>query len=198
MSSRHLTFVVVAVLVVVAGLWWMLPSGSHAASAGTPWQSIASTGVTFTTPAAWTLHDPFTSSTPYYFGRTWLSSSTPHHFHQAVLVSEAAHGQIFLIRGNATEVERELDLVNRLEELTAHPLVEAEPNLQMQTADGVAVHYGIARMAEGLLAGDAVTYFIGVAYIGDEILVVNGGGLTGYFDPQTAVDLVSSLRVRPQ
>jgi hypothetical protein len=49
-------------------------------------------------------------------------------------------------------------------------------------------------MAEGLLAGKAVTYVLGFADVRDDLVVVNAGGLTDRFNPQTVAQVIETLR----
>jgi len=196
MSNRKLTIVVILVVVAVVAFWWMMPSGTHGEPSGTAWESIASTGATFTAPPGWVCHDPFTSRTPVFIGHTWLREATPYHFHQAALICESSQAQIFLVRAGSAEIEKELQFEEELLRLAEHPLVECEPGRQVPSADGVTFQCLTARMSEGIFAGDATTYFIGIARLDEDAFVINAGGLTGHFEPETAVRLIQSLRLR--
>jgi hypothetical protein len=158
---------------------------------------MASGGVTYTVPAGWTAHDPFTTRTNYYIGHDWLSTSVPDHVHMAVLVSESAQGNIFLARGARDELMREMKIEKKLEKLEQHPLVGVDATPVVRSADGTTVRCIVAHKEEGLLAGDPVTYVMGFADIGTDHFVVNAGGLTGRFDPDDALELIKSLRFGP-
>ncbi len=194
-SIKHTIILGGAILVAVAiGL---IAPGTSEAQASTVWRSMASGGVTYTVPDGWTQHDPFTSRTRYYIGHDWLPESMPDHMHVAVLVSHAAHGQVFLVRGDRDEIMQEMEIESQLTKLQQHPLVKYEDEQTAQTADGTTVRCLVAHMGEGLLAGDSVTYVMAFADIGTDLFVVNAGGLTGRFDPQDVLDLIASLRFEP-
>jgi hypothetical protein len=181
----------VIVLAVMMALACLAGCGGSGGKGNKP---FAGGGVSYAVPAGWTRADPFTTRTPYW-SHLWYHDSPSYGVRVALLQSPAAEEfQIMLLLGNSAELSAKVK--KHLVKYDTHPLVDGVREDTVTTADGVAVHVRIARMAPGVLAGKDVTYLLGFADVGDRTFVLNGGGLTRGYDAGDYRSVIQSLRLR--
>jgi len=157
------------------------------------WTAFGADGVTFTAPPGWNVVDPFTTHTPYHH-HLWYHHSPSLHTRVAYLATPHRGTQVFLQLGARQEL---LKVVSEYQyKYDDHPLCTVKAQGIVKTADGHPVAYAVVRVAPGLIAGDDVTLVLGFAEVGDQALVINGGGLTSRFDQDATLNLIRSVRLQ--
>jgi hypothetical protein len=150
----------------------------------------------FAPPAGWALADPFTDQTPFFSGSSLLRAiGGPEGTRRALLRAPNEIGaQAFIIRGPRAGW---LPLLRaELGELGTHPLVTQRPIETVQTADGLGVVVSTSRMRPGLIAGADTTWVLAALTFGDEILIIDAGGPSETFRPETILDAIAALDLR--
>lgn len=182
---------VLGVLAMVMGVPGM--SSGTGGSVGSSWKSFQEQGGDFIPPGLdWEVHDPFTTLTPYW-RQSWFLENPPKEACQAYMHSPGGRMEIFLTCGTRAQVGEILEKAAVYHD--NHPLVEFEPVGMVTTADGVEVQYQVVHMAEGLLAGDAMGYFLGFATAGDKVFIVTAGSREHSFDETPILDVIRTVRL---
>lgn len=159
---------------------------------GDAWATFQVEGASFTTPAGFTVHDPFTTATPHhdlYWSMSWPAKDTQ----LALVASETAPFQVFLHRGRGdllTSIANEA-----IDYYEGNVMVELDPVSTWTTADGVSVQWRRVRYRPGLVASRDSTFVLGHGVRGDTGFLVNAGAHTADFDLELVRRLVESVRL---
>jgi hypothetical protein len=156
------------------------------------WKTFRADGAGFEAPEGWNVIDPFTTHTPYNH-HLWYHHSPSQQTRIAYLSTQRRGTQVFLQIGDREELIK--TVAEYQYKYDGHPLCTVKAQGILKTTDGHTVAYAIVRVAPGLIAGDDVTLVLGFAEIGEQALVINGGGLTARFDQDAVLNLIRSTRL---
>ncbi len=166
---------------------------------GGQWTGLAAVAAEASVPEGWTIDAPFTMQTRHWPGHTlvgpgpqkiWAGSD------MALVRSPVSReSQAYVFRGPADVWRSRLDA--GLEHLD-HPLLSIKERGTLETADGVELRFVSAQIEPGVIAGDALSYFLAYGRIESELFVVDAGGATGRFDAKEVRRFVETLTPRSQ
>ena len=159
--------------------------------ASNAWARFAAKGVSYQVPTGWTCADPFTTATPFW-SHLWYHDSPTYTTRLALLQSPAADQyQFMLMLGEKTELKAFFD--KYAGKYDTDVLLKEAFRDTVKTVDGTAVDIRGVHIGPGVLAGEDVTYLLGYAEVGDQAFLLNAGGLTRGYKPETYRSIVQSL-----
>lgn len=178
-------------VILIFVLYFLLSVFFSGRGRGNAWATFKRGSVTYTVPDGWTCVDPFTTMTPYW-SHLWTHDSPGHDTRIAFF--QSPDGEVFQIMLWLGDSEELKDFINKHGgKYDDHVLVDEVLEETVTTADGTEVVLWTAEMAEGLLAGDPVTYVLGTAEVGGDTFILNAGGLTASYEADIVTELVRSL-----
>jgi hypothetical protein len=150
-------------------------------------------GVDFQVPEGFAVADPFSTMTRYWAER-WSQSTPSRSVRVAHFASQEAVSQVFMYLGNRSELESFLAEAGSCHASDAS--VSESDTREVTTQDGITVTLRTAqRQGSNSEFDNDVTMMLGFAEVGDQLLVINAGGITGQFDTQTVCDLIETVRL---
>lgn len=190
MTSRVWVFVVTVVVAACSSSDRSIDRGE----ASNAWTTFGGTAETAAVPSGWIVADPFTRKTGFFLGHTMVGPGTDAGWQGSdvalIRSPDALESQAYLFRGPVEvwqpRLEKGFDWLD-------HPLVSIDDRGTLVTADGVALRYIAARIDNGLVAGDRLSYFLAYGTVDGELFIIDAGGPTGRFRVSEIQRFVQSL-----